>query len=180
MAASDAAKTASMTTPTAVSGRLARQSRSNCARTNIRYLSMPTPKRAVTISRDGLKAVPYIMFGTWLVAARVATAPLDADLKVLAALPGEPRIVSAAGITRSEAPMLTIENGAAFDPASTTLRLVIVGGLDGDERGAQAALAAVRWMKRDAPKALRDRWIVSALPMADPDGHARAKPFHFP
>ena len=57
---------------------------------------------------------------------------------------------------------------------------MIVGGLDGDERGAQAALAAVRWMKRDAPKALRDRWIVSALPMADPDGHARAKPFHFP
>jgi hypothetical protein len=107
-------------------------------------------------------------------------ASLDADLKALASLPGEPRIVSAAGITRSETPLLTIENPSAFDPASTKRRLVIVGGLDGDARSAQAVLAAVRWMKSRAPKAIRDRWIVSALPMADPDGRARTRPFHFP
>ena len=35
-------------------------------------------------------------------------------------------------------------------------------------------------MKSRAPKATRDRWIVSALPMADPDGRARTRPFHFP
>ena len=109
-----------------------------------------------------------------------ATAPLDVDLKALAALPGEPSIVSAAGVTRSETPLLTLENPSAFDPASTKLRLVIVGGVDGDARGAQAAIEAVRWMKRGAPQKIRDRWIVSALPMADPDGQARAKPFHFP
>ena len=109
-----------------------------------------------------------------------ATAPLDVDLKALAALPGEPSIVSAAGVTRSETPLLTIENPSAFDPAPTRLRLVIVGGVDGDARGAQAAIEAVRWMKRGAPQKIRDRWIVSALPMADPDGQARAKPFHFP
>jgi len=57
---------------------------------------------------------------------------------------------------------------------------VIVGGLDGDARSAQAVIEAVRWMKRGAPQKIRDRWIVSALPMADPDGQARAKPFHFP
>jgi hypothetical protein len=112
--------------------------------------------------------------------APTATAPLDADLKALASLPGEPAIVSAAGITRSEAPLLTIENPSAFDPASTRLRLVIIGGLDGDPRGAQAVIAAVRWLKRDAPAAIRDRWMVSALPMADPDGRAGPKPFHFP
>ena len=115
-----------------------------------------------------------------LSATRPSTAALDAALKTVAALPGEPRIVSAAGITRGETPLLTIENPLAFDPASTKRRLVIVGGLDGDERGARAAIDAVRWMKRGAPRTTRDRWIVSALPMADPDGHARAKPFRFP
>ena len=112
--------------------------------------------------------------------AATSTASLDADIRALAALPGEPRIVSAAGVTRSEAPLVTIENPLAFDPASSKRRLVIVGGLDGDERGARAAIDAVRWMKRGAPRTIRDRWLVSALPMADPDGHARAKPFHFP
>jgi rhamnogalacturonyl hydrolase YesR len=113
-------------------------------------------------------------------AVTIATAPLDAELKTLAALPGEPRSVSAAGITRAETPLQTIENPSAFDPASTKLRLVIVGGLDGDPRGAQAVIDAVRWLKRDAPKRIRDRWTISALPMADPDGHASARPFHFP
>ena len=108
------------------------------------------------------------------------TAPLEVEISALAALPGEPRLVSAAGITRNETPLLTIENQSAFDAASTKLRLVIVGGLDGDDRGARAALDAVRWMKRGAPKSIRDRWIVSALPRADPDGRARATPFVFP
>lgn len=110
----------------------------------------------------------------------IATAPLDADLTAIAALPGEPRLVSAAGITRAETPLLTIENPSAFDPSSTKLRLAIVGGLDGDERSARAALAAVRWLKTSAPRATRNRWDVAALPMADPDGRARAKPFRFP
>jgi hypothetical protein len=122
-----------------------------------------------------LTAVAYFAFP-----APTITAPLDIDLKALASLPGEPSIVSAAGVTRSEAPLLTIENPSAFDLASTKLRLVIIGGLDGDPRSAQAVIDAVRWMKRGAPQQVRDRWIVSALPMADPDGHARAKPFHFP
>ena len=105
----------------------------------------------------------------------------DTHHLVCTSLPGEPPVVSAAGVTRSETPLLTLENPSAFDPASTRLRLVIVGGLDGDEHGrAQAVLAAVRWIKGAAPKAIRDRWIVSALPMADPDGRARTHPFHFP
>ncbi len=109
-----------------------------------------------------------------------STATLDADLKAVAALSGEPRIASAAGITRSDTLLSTIENPSAFDPAAGKLRLVLVGGLDGDARAAPAVLAAVRWMKSQAPRALRDRWIVSALPMADPDGHARTRPFTFP
>ena len=115
-----------------------------------------------------------------VIVTMIATAPLDADINAVAALPGEPRIVSAAGITRRETPLLTLENPAPFDPDSTKLRLVIVGGLDGDERSAQAVLAAVRWMKSAAPMGIRDRWVVSALPMADPDGRAHGRAFRFP
>ena len=128
------------------------------------------------------RAIPILLATVACLAspAMIVTAPLDADLTAIASLPGEPRMVSAAGITRGGTPMLTLENPSAFDPASPTRRLVIVGGLDADARGAQAALAAVRWLKSRAPKATRDRWVVSALPMADPDGHARTRPFHFP
>ena len=124
-------------------------------------------------------ALPILIAAACIVAP-AATAPLDADLKAIAALPGEPRVVSAAGLTRGDTQLATIENPAAFAAASSQLRLVIVGGLDGDSRGAAAALAAVRWLKTAAPKATRDRWIAAVLPMADPDGHARAHAFSFP
>jgi rhamnogalacturonyl hydrolase YesR len=106
--------------------------------------------------------------------------PLESDLNAVAALPGEPRVVSAAGVTRDETPLLTIENPAAFDPSETKLRLVIVGGLHGDERSARAVVDAVRWFKTEAPPAIRQRWSVSALPMADPDRHAVNLTFAFP
>ena len=126
------------------------------------------------------RALLAVLAAATLASATLSAADLETDLKTLAALPGEPRIVSAAGITRGDTPLFTIENRSAFDPAATKLRLVIVGGLDGDRRGTQAAIDAVRWMKRGAPKSIRDRWIVSALPMADPDGRSTAKPFAFP
>ena len=118
--------------------------------------------------------------GCLLHPAATATAPIDAELQAVAALAGEPRIVSASGVTRNETPLLTIENPSAFDPASTKLRLVIVGGLDGDERGARAVLDVVRWIKRGAPAPIRNRWTVSALPMADPDGRSRTRAYTFP
>ena len=72
-------------------------------------------------------------------------ASLDAELRAVAALAGEPRIVSAAGVTRDETPILTLENPDAFDAASPKLRLVLVGGADG--RSAQQIVALVRWFK---------------------------------
>jgi unsaturated rhamnogalacturonyl hydrolase len=112
--------------------------------------------------------------------ASTSTAPIDDELRAIAALPGEPSIVSAAGITRGDTPLLSLENPSAFDLASRKSRLVLVGGLDGDPRDAAAVLSAVRWLKSGAPRSIRDGWIVSALPMADPDGHARARSFQFP
>ena len=134
-------------------------------------------------AQSSFKGARYVLLAAGALLASPAVTPAaspDADLKAIASLPGEPRSVSAAGVTRRETPLLTIENASAFGPASTKLRLVIVGGLDGDERGARAVVAAVRWLKRGAPGDVRARWTVSALPMADPDGRARAKPFRFP
>jgi rhamnogalacturonyl hydrolase YesR len=101
------------------------------------------------------------------------------DVERVAGLAGEPRSVSAAGITRAGTRLLTIENPAAFEGAKQR-RLVMVAGLDGDERGARAALGAVEWFKGRAPAALRNQWVVSVLPLADPDGTSRTKPFELP
>ena len=67
-----------------------------------------------------------------LLSAILAAATLQPQLDAVAKLPGEPQIVSAAGITKSETPIPTIENGSAFDPASTKHRLVLLGSA-GDE-----------------------------------------------
>ena len=97
-----------------------------------------------------------------------ADGDLRAALETLAAVPGEPRTVSAAGMTRDDVPLLTLENDAAFDFSRPERRLVLVGGLDGDARGARIVLDAVRWFKTEASEAERARWLVSALPQALP------------
>ena len=94
---------------------------------------------------------------------------LRAALERLAAVPGEPRTVSAAGMTRDDIPLLTLENDAAFDFSRPERRLVLVGGLDDDAEGARIVLDALRWFKTEAPEAERAQWLVSALPQALPD-----------
>ena len=91
---------------------------------------------------------------------------LRAALQALAALPGEPRTVSAAGTTRDDVPLLTLENGSPFDPSRPERRLVLVGGLNGGAADARIVLDAVRWFKAEAPESERARWLVSALPQA--------------
>src|SRR5690242_12136413 len=99
-------------------------------------------------------------------AAAVAASP--ADFQAVAALPGEPSIVSAAGLTRDDRPILTLENPDAFNQASTKMRAVVYAA-GGSERLAAAVLDGVRWFKTDAPQELRDRWELSALPSVDFD-----------
>ena len=102
-----------------------------------------------------------------------------AELQKTGALPGEPQTVSAGGVTRAERSLYTIENASPFLETDQR-RVVIVGGLDGDERGAHAALSAVAWFKTKAPQSLRRAWSVSALPFADPDRRAPSRSFQFP
>jgi hypothetical protein len=105
-----------------------------------------------------------------MILAAIATAVLAApasidDLQAVAKLPGEPSVVSAAGVTRDERPILTLENRSPFDVDSEKQRAVIYAGA-GSDRTAAAVLDAVRWFKTEAPSQLRDRWSVSALPAA--------------
>jgi len=97
-----------------------------------------------------------------LVCAALAAAPLDSALTAVASLPGEPSLVSAAGLV-DDRPVLTIENRSAFERDASALRVVVVGT---DDASADAAVAAVRWLKTSAPQAIRERWVASALPLA--------------
>lgn len=88
----------------------------------------------------------------------------------VAALSGEPRSVSAGGITLHQTPLLTIENQGAYE-ASSKRRLVIVAGLGGNRESAQLALDALRWFKTNASEQVRGEWDVSVMPLANPDGN---------
>ena len=110
----------------------------------------------------------------------LANPALAAGLDAVAAVAGEPRIVSGAGMTRDDVPLLTLENGAPFDASRPERRLVLVGGLDGNADAARIVLDAVRWFKTQAPEVERTRWLVSALPLALPGAGAAAPPAAFP
>jgi unsaturated rhamnogalacturonyl hydrolase len=107
-----------------------------------------------------------------------ALTAIETDLRAIAALSGEPSVVSAGGITRRDTPLATLENPSPFEPAARAKRLVLIGGLDGDEATARSVVEAVRWIKSGAPAAVRRSWIVSAMPFARPD--ADAPPLVFP
>ncbi len=95
-----------------------------------------------------------------------------ATLNEVAAVPGDPGIVSAAGTTRDGQRIRTIEHGAPFDPARSERRLVLVGGLGGDSVSASIVLDAVHWFKSEASDSTRSAWLVSALPLAAPSSDA--------
>ena len=108
--------------------------------------------------------------------AGCAPDPPPATLDEVAAAPGDPGIVSAAGTTRDDRPIVTLEHGAPFDPARSERRLVLVGGLDGNPDSARVVLDALRWFKTEAPAGARAAWLVSALPMAAPAAEGSPPP----
>ena len=115
--------------------------------------------------------VPYITAMMMVLSCTSAFAwKIDEDIAdsvgEVAALPGEPSSLTAAGMTRSEERILTLEDSSLLD--SPKKRLVIVGGLDGTSESARSVIAAIRWFKTVAPPALRRDWVIAALPCAFP------------
>ena len=108
------------------------------------------------------------------ISGQTAGGTLLGAAQAVAALPGAPSIVVAAGLTRANERLLTLEEvGGIQDPAR---RLVIVGGLDGRAESAEAVLEALRWFKTDAPAMFRRTWAITALPCANPRSCGTASP----
>jgi unsaturated rhamnogalacturonyl hydrolase len=116
-----------------------------------------------------------LVAGVWGAAAPGAEhLKLDERIQAVAAVPGEPQVFESAGITRGDIPLRTLESREGLD--SPKRRLVLIGGLDGNDRGVDAALGAVEWFKKEAPAAVRQAWTVAAMPCGNPEGWAQLKP----
>lgn len=103
------------------------------------------------------------------------------DLARVAALNGEPGAISAAGVTRSGARLMTLElsTGSGLGPSTSSgqRRLVIVAD---EERAARVTLDAISWFKTRAPRRLREQWIISALLLGYANDAVPAQRLQFP
>jgi hypothetical protein len=127
--------------------------------------------------------LPYLSLAVLLTQQGMSTAmaepgseykKLEQRIREAADLPGEPAVFEAAGISREDLILRTIENREPI--SGNRKRMVIVAGLDGNDRGVDAALGAVRWLKTAAPAAVRAEWSVSVLPCGNPEGWQQLKP----
>lgn len=130
--------------------------------------------------RNALLVALALLLGGSRAVAQPSGDPLRSELAAVAALSGDPRAVSAGGVTRNEIPLLTLENGSPFDLQDTNRRVVLVGGLDSDAVSARLVLDLARWFKVGEAGGRLAGWSMSALPMANPAGTVSAPPHHFP
>jgi unsaturated rhamnogalacturonyl hydrolase len=100
------------------------------------------------------------------------------ELQSVAGLTGEPRHISAAGVTRTGQRIITLENSSAFDPSTTARRRVVV--VADNDRAVLATLAAIRWFKTAAPRNVRDQWALSAVLLSYENDATPAQQLEFP
>jgi len=80
---------------------------------------------------------------------------------------------SAIGVTRHGTAITCFFADDDLDLNTATLRILLVGGLDGRRDSVQSVLDSLRWFHEDAAKSIRERVTLSAVPCANPDGTAR-------
>ena len=100
------------------------------------------------------------------------------EVETVAVLAGEPRHVSAAGVTRTAQRLITIENAAPFGRADNARRRMVI--VADNDRAVRAALAAIRWFKTSAPANVRDRWDISAVFLSFQNDATPAQQLAFP
>ena len=118
------------------------------------------------LAQLGLATALMVMLAK-AVSGQTTDDPLLGAVEAVAALPGAPSTVSAAGLTPAGQRILTLE-GAGWLPTPAR-RLVIVGGLDGTAESTGAVLEALRWFKTEAPAEVQRSWSITAVPCAYPE-----------
>jgi rhamnogalacturonyl hydrolase YesR len=77
------------------------------------------------------------------------------------------------GVTRRQTTIPALITADDLDYATAKTRILLVGGLDGSTGSVADTLAAMRWFHAaDEAEPLRQRFAVSAVPVANPDGWA--------
>lgn len=104
--------------------------------------------------------------------------PQADELRLVASLRGDPRHVSAAGVTRTASRLLTIESQETFAPSERDRRRIVI--VADNERAARATLAAIRWFKTTAPQRVRNRWALSAGFLSYANDATPAQQLQFP
>ena len=100
------------------------------------------------------------------------------ELESVANLAGEPRHISAAGVTRTGQRLITLENASPFEPSQDARRRIVV--VADNDRAALATLAAIRWFKTAAPRNVRDQWAISAVLLSHGNDATPAQQLEFP
>jgi rhamnogalacturonyl hydrolase YesR len=101
----------------------------------------------------------------------------DASVDRLLAAAELPDMVqrSAAGVTRRQTTIPALVTADDLDYATAKTRILLVGGLDGAAGPVTETIAALRWFySAEEAAPLRQRYSVSAVPVANPDGWAGA------
>ncbi|WP_339730932.1 glycoside hydrolase family 88 protein [uncultured Gimesia sp.] len=80
-------------------------------------------------------------------------------------------IHSAIGVTRKETPIPCVFSKEDLDLNTGKIRILLIGGLDGSKSSVDAVINAVDWFYgAEAAKPLREKFSLSAVPIANPDG----------
>lgn len=80
-------------------------------------------------------------------------------------------IHSAIGVTRKETPIPCVYSKEDLNLNTGKMRILLIGGLDGSEASVSAVIDAVNWFYgAEAAKPLREKFSLSAVPIANPDG----------
>jgi len=78
---------------------------------------------------------------------------------------------TAIGVTRQGTPIPAFVSKGDFDIELDRARVLLIGGLDGDTESIETTLAALEWFQHEfSASQFRERWLVSAVPCANPDG----------
>ncbi len=92
--------------------------------------------------------------------------------KRLQSLRAQPALIhSALGVTRKETPVPCVYSKEDLNLNTKKVRILLIGGLDGSETSVAAVINSVNWFYgSEAAQPLREKYTLSAVPIANPDG----------